>query len=237
MSIFLSCILIKIAYFCLLKIQLILPLEINLNIFLIFCTFCIIDLVSKFINLKDLKAIVAYSSVLHTNLLVLLNHIDTSKIITSSILYVWGHSLATACLFICVYLIEQRYHTRNILYISGLWQNFPEIGMLLLASIIFFLDFPLTLLYWGEIWLWLLLFNNFFSLASLIYISSNIIFISLSFKFWWGILCGTASQQSKPKNLLFHYNIMIITGWFIVIQIFTGIQPSLLTSLFSFIMN
>ena len=39
-------------------------------------------------DLKDLKAIIAYSSVLHTNLLLALIHFDNFKILNNSILYV-----------------------------------------------------------------------------------------------------------------------------------------------------
>jgi formate hydrogenlyase subunit 3/multisubunit Na+/H+ antiporter MnhD subunit len=53
----------------------------------------------RFLNLRDLKAVIAYSSVLHTNLLVALLHFDNIKVLSNSILYIWGHSLATAGLF------------------------------------------------------------------------------------------------------------------------------------------
>jgi multicomponent K+:H+ antiporter subunit A len=76
--------------------------------------------VFRFFNLRDLKAIIAYSSVLHTNLLLSLIHLDNFKIVNSSIIYVWGHSLATASLFISVNLIEMRYGSRNIMQVSGL---------------------------------------------------------------------------------------------------------------------
>jgi hypothetical protein len=47
-----------------------------------------IDVVYRFINLRDLKAIIAYGSVLHTNLLLILIHMDSFKNLKTSIYYV-----------------------------------------------------------------------------------------------------------------------------------------------------
>jgi len=120
MSIFLSCILIKLSLYCLLRIQHTILTEIPLNICIILPFICTIDIVFRFINQKDLKAIVAYSSVLHTNLLIALIHLDSLKILKSSIYYIWGHSLATTSLFLVINIIESRYGTRNINYLSGI---------------------------------------------------------------------------------------------------------------------
>lgn len=88
MSIFLSCILIKLSLYCLLKVKFILLSEISLNIFLICTLLCSIDITLRLINLKDMKAIIAYSSVLHTNLLLNLIHLDNFKILNNSVLYI-----------------------------------------------------------------------------------------------------------------------------------------------------
>jgi len=88
MSVFLSCILIKLSYFCLFRFQFSLSSEISFNLCIIVTFLSAIDTIFRFINLKDLKAIVAYSSVLHTNLLLALVHLDTFKIINGTVLYV-----------------------------------------------------------------------------------------------------------------------------------------------------
>jgi NADH:ubiquinone oxidoreductase subunit 4 (subunit M) len=88
MSIFLSCILIKLSLFTLLRLQVTLLSEISLNICIFVSLLCTFDIVLRFTNLQDLKAIIAYGSVLHTNLLVTLIHLDSFSIIKNSIFYI-----------------------------------------------------------------------------------------------------------------------------------------------------
>jgi NADH:ubiquinone oxidoreductase subunit 4 (subunit M) len=88
MSIFLSCILIKIAYYALLKFHLTFLTEISYFICIWVALIGIFDVILRVLNIKDLKALIAYSSVLHTNLLVILIHLDIYKVCLSSIFYV-----------------------------------------------------------------------------------------------------------------------------------------------------
>ena len=121
------------------------------NISFIFQTFyisffCYLNIIFRYSNLRDLKAIIAYGSVLHTNLLLALIHLDSLKSLKNSIYYIWGHSLSTTTLFIIVNMIETRYGTRNILYISGLWYNSPNLVYLSIFSLLSFLELYFYLL-------------------------------------------------------------------------------------------
>lgn len=88
MSIFLSCILIKLSLFALLRLQCLLLSEISFNICIFVSLLCTFDIVIRFVNLQDLKAMIAYGSVLHTNLLITLIHLDSFSIIKNSIFYI-----------------------------------------------------------------------------------------------------------------------------------------------------
>ena len=234
-SVFLSCILIKLSYFCLFRCQYVLSSEISLNICLIVTFLSVIDIVFRFFNLRDLKAIIAYSSVLHTNLLLSLIHLDNFKIVNSSIIYVWGHSLATASLFISVNLIEMRYGSRNIMQVSGLWYTSPSIAYLLFWSIISFIDLPVTIFFWGELWLWTILVNALPVLASQIIFLVNVLFISMFFKIWWGVLFGTPSVNVKKINSNEFYEMYFIQIMLLVLQLLLAVQPSVLTSFAGYI--
>lgn len=232
MSIFLSCILIKLSLFCLLRVQHTLLTEISFNICIFFSFICSIDIVFRFINLKDLKAIIAYSSVLHTNLLLSLIHLDSFKILKSSIFYIWGHSLATTSLFIIVNVLESRYSSRNILYISGVWYTSPILGYLIFFSLLPFLDLPISVFFWGEIWLWIVSLNQLFFLTIQVLFLVNVIFVSIFFKIWWSILFGTPDVSIKKINSNeLNYEVNFILIWLILIQLIFGIQPNTLNYL------
>lgn len=235
MSIFLSCILIKLSYFCLFRIKFILMTEISYNICIIVTLIGVIDIVFRIINLRDLKAIIAYSSVLHTNLLLTLVHLDTFYIVNNSILYIWGHSLATASIFIAINLIESRYGSRNIIIISGLWYTSPLIALLTFWSILSFLDLPITLFFWGELWLWIILISSIPILGFQVLILSGFFFVVIFFKIWWNILFGMPDKSVKLINNINIYEIILILFWLIIIQLILGIQPSILTTFAGYI--
>lgn len=235
MSIFLSCILIKLSLFCLLKIQHLFLSEVSFNICIFISFFCCLDVTFRYSNLRDLKAIIAYGSVLHTNLLLALIHLDSLKSLKNSIYYIWGHSLSTTTLFIVVNMIEVRYGTRNIIYLSGLWYNSPNLVYLSIFSLLSFLDIPITLFFWGELWLWVVALNKIFFLTIQIMILVNIIFIVIFFKIWWNIFFGTPDISTKKINFNdFNYDNYIILYWLNFIQVLLGLQPNILSYISGF---
>jgi len=74
---------------------------------------------------QDIKKLVAYSSVSHLGFCVLgmlaLNPVG----LQGSILYMINHGLSTGALFLCVGMIYDRYHTRDINQLSGLAKRMP----------------------------------------------------------------------------------------------------------------
>lgn len=235
MSIFLSCILIKLSLFSLLKIQHLLLSEISLNICIFISFFCCLDITFRYSNLRDLKAIIAYGSVLHTNLLLALIHLDSLKSLKNSIYYIWGHSLSTTTLFIIVNMIETRYGTRNIIYISGLWYNSPNLVYLSIFSLLSFLDIPITLFFWGELWLWIIALNKIFFLTIQIMFLVNIAFIAIFFKIWWNIIFGTPDVSVKKINFNdLNFDNYFVLYWLNFIQILLGLQPNILSYISGF---
>ena len=237
MSIFLSCVLIKLSLFSLLKIQHSLLSEVSFNICVFISFFCCVDVIFRYSSLKDLKAIIAYGSVLHTNLLLALIHLDSLKSLKNSIYYIWGHSLSTATLFIIVNIIETRYATRNIVYLSGLWYTSPNLLYLSIFSLLSFLDIPITLFFWGELWLWVIAINKLFFLTIQIMFLVNIIFMVIFFKIWWNIFFGTPDLSIKKINFNdVNYDTYYILYWLNFVQILLGLQPGILNYISGFYM-
>jgi len=74
---------------------------------------------------KDVKKLIAYSSVSHLGFCVLgmfaLNQIGT----TASVVYMINHGLSTGALFLCVGMIYERLHTRQMSHLGGLAKVMP----------------------------------------------------------------------------------------------------------------
>jgi NADH-quinone oxidoreductase subunit M len=77
---------------------------------------------------QDIKKLVAYSSVSHLGFCVLglfaLNTIG----VQGSVLYMINHGLSTGALFLCIGMIYDRYHTRDIDELSGLAKVMPRLA-------------------------------------------------------------------------------------------------------------
>lgn len=144
MSIFLSCILIKICFFGLIKMYMIVGGEVLILPFLFCAGMGVFDLTSRLLIQVDLKAITAYSSVLHINLFIILFLLDTNILNSGLVLYIWGHSYATAGMFFSINLIERCCGTRLTFELSGVYNSNPIVGLITLTAVIGFLEFPLS---------------------------------------------------------------------------------------------
>lgn len=81
---------------------------------------------------KDVKKLVAYSSVSHLGFVVLGLFALNSQGIQGGILQMVNHGLSTGALFILVGMIYERRHTREMEAFGGLWKVMPVYGTLAL---------------------------------------------------------------------------------------------------------
>jgi NADH-quinone oxidoreductase subunit M len=74
---------------------------------------------------QDIKKLVAYSSVSHLGFCVLGLIALNAQGIIGSLLYMINHGVSTGAMFLCVGMIYDRYHTRDINLLSGLARRMP----------------------------------------------------------------------------------------------------------------
>jgi NADH-quinone oxidoreductase subunit M len=88
---------------------------------------------------KDLKRLVAYSSVAHLGFIVLGTFAFTSEAITGAVMQMVNHGVSTGALFLMVGMIYERRHTRQIAELKGLQAVAPIFAaaftLLMLSSI------------------------------------------------------------------------------------------------------
>ncbi len=84
----------------------------------------------------DVKRLVAYSSVSHMGFIVLGLFSLNQTGIDGAVMQMINHGLTTGALFACVGVIYERYHTRSMNEMSGLWNRMPLLAFfLMLASL------------------------------------------------------------------------------------------------------
>ena len=82
----------------------------------------------------DLKRLIAYSSISHMGFVVLgLFSLNATGIEGATIQMV-NHGLTTGALFACVGLLADRYRTRDIAEVGGLWNRYPVWSFLLIVA-------------------------------------------------------------------------------------------------------
>lgn len=98
----------------------------------------------------DLKRIIAYSSILHMNLVVLSVFTFDYTSLIGSYLTMIGHSFTSSSLFYIIGILYNKFHTRNLLYFRGLIHFYPILISLFFFFILSNISFPLTFNFIGE---------------------------------------------------------------------------------------
>jgi NADH-quinone oxidoreductase subunit M len=91
---------------------------------------------------KDVKRLVAYSSVSHLGFCVLGLFAFTREAVAGSVLQMINHGLSTGALFLLIGMIYERRHTREISAFGGLWKVIPVFSTFLLISMLSSVGLP-----------------------------------------------------------------------------------------------
>lgn len=83
---------------------------------------------------SDVKRLVAYSSVSHMGLIALGLFSATAVGMEGSVIQMVNHGLTTGALFACVGIIYERYHTREMSAMRGLWKRLPLFAFFLILA-------------------------------------------------------------------------------------------------------
>jgi NADH-quinone oxidoreductase subunit M len=83
---------------------------------------------------SDIKRLVAYSSVSHMGFIALGMFSGNATALDGSVIQMINHGLTTGALFACVGVIYERYHTREMAEMSGLWNRLPLLAFFFILS-------------------------------------------------------------------------------------------------------
>jgi ech hydrogenase subunit A len=86
------------------------------------------------ITTSDAKKVLAWSTIANLGLIVMCGGIGTYQAVWAGILLIIFHALAKCLLFLCVGVVEQRLHSRDIEAMSGLVLNMPKVGVMMLIG-------------------------------------------------------------------------------------------------------
>jgi NADH-quinone oxidoreductase subunit M len=99
---------------------------------------------------QDIKKLVAYSSVSHLGFCVLGLLAFNDIGLQGSVLYMINHGLSTGAMFLCIGMIYDRYHTRDINQLSGLAKIMPKLAFFFVFFVMASIGLPGLNGFWSE---------------------------------------------------------------------------------------
>lgn len=202
-SIFLSGVLVKFAFFGLLKCLITINLEPTFYFIYPFLTIGIVDAVFKLFYQIDLKKLVAYSTVVEMHWLTICVISGQSALMLASFCMLISHALLSTNSFLLVDAIGRRFKTRLITEINGINFLCPKLFLISLVNCLVFLGFPGSIMFVSEI----LFFSFFFDLFPLLCLFLIVLLYLLGptffFRSWMNVLFGSSIQLLKtlPADL------------------------------------
>jgi len=219
-SIFLSGVLVKFAFFGLLKCLTLLQSEPGLYYVYPFLLIGIIDAVFKLFYQIDLKKLVAYSTVVEMHWLTICVFSGYSCMMLASFCMLISHALLSSNSFFLVDAINRRFKTRLITEVSGINFLCPKLFLVSLLNCLVFLGFPGSIFFISEILFFSFLFDLYpllcFVLIPLLYLLGPTFF----FRSWVNVLFGLSTFVNKKipldlnsKELLLYSSIIFLMFW------------------------
>lgn len=153
-SVLLAAILLKLGIYGFLRYSINLLTDVNTFLSPIILSLSILAIINcSFITLRliDIKKIIAYSSIIHMNLVMVGLYANEFFSIIGSYYTIISHAFISSGLFILIGIIYRRYFTRNILYIRGLSSLMPIYSIFFFIFIISNVSIPLTSGFPGEL--------------------------------------------------------------------------------------
>ena len=149
-SIFLSGVLVKFAFFGLLKCLYVLELEPSLVWIYPFLTWGVLEVISRIFFQTDLKKLIAYVTVIEMHWLAICMITGNSPLWVSGACMLIGHALISTNSFLILDAITRRFHTRLITEVSGLSFLTPHLFIAAFLNLILNLGFPGSLFFIAE---------------------------------------------------------------------------------------
>ena len=219
-SIFLSGVLVKFAFFGLLKCLITINLEPTFYFIYPFLTIGIVDAVFKLFYQIDLKKLVAYSTVVEMHWLTICVISGQSALMLASFCMLISHALLSTNSFLLVDAIGRRFKTRLITEINGINFLCPKLFLVSLLNCLVFLGFPGSIMFVSEILFFSFFFDLFPLLCLFLIVLLYLIGPTFFFRSWMNVLFGSSIQLLKTlpadlssKELIVFNGLIILMFW------------------------
>jgi NADH-quinone oxidoreductase subunit M len=219
-SIFLSGVLVKFAFFGLLKCLITLQMEPTFYFIYPFLVIGIVDAVFKLFYQIDLKKLVAYSTVVEMHWLTICIISGQSCLMLASFCMLISHALLSTNSFLLVDAINRRFKTRLITEVSGINFLCPKLFLISLLNCLIFLGFPGSIFFIAEFLFFSFFFDIFPILCIILIVLLYLLGPTFFFRSWMNVLFGLSTTIFKTvpldlnsKELIIYLGLIILMFW------------------------
>jgi len=172
---------------------------------------------------KDLKRLVAYSSVAHLGFIVLGIFAVTSQAITGSVMQMVNHGVSTGALFLLVGMIYERRHTRQIADLKGIQSVAPIFSAAFMVVMLSSIGVPGLNGFVGE---YLILIGSFLSARWYVVVAASGVILAALYLLWayQRVFHGEPDEDNKTFAELKLQEALVLLP-FIGVIVFTGVYP------------
>jgi NADH-quinone oxidoreductase subunit M len=173
---------------------------------------------------EDMKKLIAYSSVAHMGFVTMGIFAATAQGIAGGIFQMVSHGLVSAALFLCVGVIYDRMHTREIAAYGGLVNRMPLYAAAFMVFTLANVGLPGTTGFIGE---FLSLIGTFKVNSTVAVLATIGTILSAAYALWLyrKVIFGALTKPSLAKIMDLDYREMITLGPLAALVLFFGIYP------------
>lgn len=172
---------------------------------------------------KDLKRLVAYSSVAHLGFIVLGTFALTDQAVTGGVMQMVNHGVSTGALFLLVGMIYERRHTRQIAELRGLQQVAPVFAGFFMVVMLSSIGLPGLNGFVGE---FLILIGSFDTARWWVIIGTTGVILAALYLLWayQRVFHGEVDDANRGFAELRPREGLLLAA-FVAVIVFTGVYP------------
>ncbi|HLJ64875.1 MAG TPA: NADH-quinone oxidoreductase subunit M [Stellaceae bacterium] len=174
---------------------------------------------------QDMKKLIAYSSVAHMGFVTIGIFTVTQEGVTGAIIQMLSHGVVSAALFLCVGVVYDRLHTREIARYGGLAQNMPRYAFVFMVFMLASVGLPGTSGFVGE---FLALLGTFKVNTTVAFLATSGVVLGAAYMLYLyrRIIFGTITRDDVRAMLDLHWREMAVFAPMIAVVVWMGIYPS-----------
>jgi NADH-quinone oxidoreductase subunit M len=173
----------------------------------------------------DMKKLVAYSSIAHMGFVTMGIFAVTSEAVQGAVIQMLSHGVVSAALFLCVGVVYDRLHTREIARYGGLADNMPAYAFVFMAFMLAAVGLPGTSGFVGE---FLILLGTYRVNTTECFLAATALFLGVAYMLYLyrRVIFGTITRADVRRMLDLSWREKLVFAPLIAIVLWMGLYPN-----------